>query len=120
VLPVDTLKFKGTKSYAERLKSAMEATGETDALVVISGAIMSVPVVVACFEFNFMGGSMGSVVGERFVRGAQAAIDQHVPFICITASGGAHAGGLDVADADGEDHRHAGQTGGKSCRSSRC
>ncbi|MTV40299.1 acetyl-CoA carboxylase, carboxyltransferase subunit beta [Duganella radicis] len=89
VLPVDTLKFKGSKSYTERLKSAMEATGETDALIVIGGAILSVPVVVACFEFNFMGGSMGSVVGERFVRGVQTAIDQHVPFICITASGGA-------------------------------
>lgn len=67
----------------------MEATGETDAMIVIGGAILSVPVVVACFEFDFMGGSMGSVVGERFVRGVQAAIDQHVPFICITASGGA-------------------------------
>jgi len=89
VLPVDTLKFKGSKSYPERLKAAMEATGETDAMIVISGAILSVPVVVACFEFDFMGGSMGAVVGERFVRGVQAAIDQHVPFICITASGGA-------------------------------
>ncbi|OEZ56992.1 acetyl-CoA carboxylase, carboxyltransferase subunit beta [Duganella sp. HH105] len=89
VLPVDTLKFKGSRSYPERLKAAMEATGETDAMIVISGAILSVPVVVACFEFDFMGGSMGAVVGERFVRGVQAAIDQHVPFICITASGGA-------------------------------
>jgi acetyl-CoA carboxylase carboxyl transferase subunit beta len=89
VLPVDTLKFKGSKSYPARLQAAMEATGETDAMIVISGAILSVPVVVACFEFDFMGGSMGSVVGERFVRGARAAIDQHVPFICITASGGA-------------------------------
>jgi acetyl-CoA carboxylase carboxyl transferase subunit beta len=89
VVPVDTLKFKGSRSYPERLKAAMEATGETDALIVIGGAILSVPVVVACFEFDFMGGSMGSVVGERFVRGVQAAIDQHVPFICITASGGA-------------------------------
>jgi len=88
-LPVDTLKFKDSKKYTDRLKSAMEATGETDALVVIGGSIMSIPVVVACFEFDFMAGSMGSVVGERFVRGAQAALEQKVPFICITATGGA-------------------------------
>ena len=88
-LPVDTLKFKDSKKYPERLKSALEATGETDALIVMGGAIMTLPAVVACFEFEFMGGSMGSVVGERFVRGAQAALDQKVPFICIAASGGA-------------------------------
>jgi acetyl-CoA carboxylase carboxyl transferase subunit beta len=88
-LPVDTLKFKDSKKYPERLKAAMEATGETDALVVMGGAIMSLPVVVACFEFEFMGGSMGSVVGERFVRGAQIALEQKVPFICVTATGGA-------------------------------
>ena len=89
VLPVDALKFKGSKTYTQRLQAATESTGETDALIVIAGAILSVPVVVACFEFDFMGGSMGSVVGERFVRGVQAAIDRHMPFICITASGGA-------------------------------
>ena len=89
ILPVDTLKFKDSKKYPDRLKSAMEATGETDAMVVMGGAIMSLPVVVACFEFEFMGGSMGSVVGERFVRGAQIALEQKVPFICITATGGA-------------------------------
>jgi acetyl-CoA carboxylase carboxyl transferase subunit beta len=88
-LPVDTLKFKDSKKYADRLKAAMEATGETDALIVLGGAIMSIPVVVACLEFEFMAGTMGSVVGERFVRGAQAALEQKVPFICITASGGA-------------------------------
>ncbi len=88
-LPVDTLKFKDSKKYPERLKAAMDATGETDALVVLGGAIMSLPVVVACFEFEFMGGSMGSVVGERFVRGAKVALEQKVPFICITATGGA-------------------------------
>jgi acetyl-CoA carboxylase carboxyl transferase subunit beta len=88
-LPVDTLKFKDSKKYPERLKAALEATGETDALIVMGGSIKTVPVVVSCFEFEFMGGSMGSVVGERFVRGAQAAIDQRVPFICIAASGGA-------------------------------
>jgi len=88
-LPIDVLKFKDSKKYPERLKAALEATGETDALVVVGGAIMTLPVVVACFEFEFMGGSMGSVVGERFVRGAQAAIEQKVPFICVAASGGA-------------------------------
>jgi acetyl-CoA carboxylase carboxyl transferase subunit beta len=88
-LPVDTLKFKDSKKYPDRLKAAMEATGETDALVVLGGSIMSLPVVVAAFEFEFMGGSMGSVVGERFVRGAQIALEQKVPFICITATGGA-------------------------------
>ena len=70
VLPVDALKFKDSKKYPERLKEAMEATGETDALVV-------------------MGGSMGSVVGERFVRGVETAIEQKVPFVCFTATGGA-------------------------------
>ena len=88
-LPVDTLKFKDSKKYPDRLKSAIEVTGETDAMVVMGGAIMTVPVVIACFEFEFMGGSMGSVVGERFVRGAQNALEQKVPFICITATGGA-------------------------------
>ncbi len=88
-LPIDTLKFKDSKKYPERLKAALEATGETDALIVMGGSIMTLPVVVSCFEFEFMGGSMGSVVGERFVRGAQAAIEQRVPFICIAASGGA-------------------------------
>jgi len=89
ILPIDTLKFKDSKKYPERLKSALEATGETDAMVVMGGSIMALPVVVSCFEFEFMGGSMGAVVGERFVRGAQAAIEQKVPFICITATGGA-------------------------------
>ena len=88
-LPLDTLKFKDSKKYPDRLKEAMEATGETDAMVVMAGAIHTVPVVVACFEFAFMGGSMGSVVGERFARGVQTAIEQKVPFICVTATGGA-------------------------------
>ena len=88
-LPVDTLKFKDSKKYTDRLKIAMETTGETDALIVIGGSILSIPVVVACFEFDFMAGSMGSVVGERFVRGVNAALEQKVPFICITATGGA-------------------------------
>ncbi|MCX7742113.1 MAG: acetyl-CoA carboxylase, carboxyltransferase subunit beta, partial [Tepidimonas sp.] len=89
VLPVDALKFKDSRKYPERLKEALEATGETDALVVMGGAVHTIPVVAACFEFDFMGGSMGSVVGERFVRGVDNAIDQRVPFICFTATGGA-------------------------------
>jgi acetyl-CoA carboxylase carboxyl transferase subunit beta len=88
-LPLDTLKFKDSKKYSDRLKDAMESTGETDALVVMGGAIHTVPVVAAIFEFGFMGGSMGSVVGERFSRGVQTAIEQKVPFICVTATGGA-------------------------------
>jgi acetyl-CoA carboxylase carboxyl transferase subunit beta len=88
-VPVDALKFKDSKKYPERLKAALENTGETDALVVMGGAVMSVPLVAACFEFDFMGGSMGSVVGERFVRGVVTAVEQKVPFVCFTASGGA-------------------------------
>ncbi|MEZ7828312.1 MAG: acetyl-CoA carboxylase, carboxyltransferase subunit beta [Brachymonas denitrificans] len=89
VLPVDALKFKDSRKYPERLKEALEATNETDALIVMGGSVQSINVVVACFEFDFMGGSMGSVVGERFVRGVEHAIEQKVPFICFTATGGA-------------------------------
>ncbi|MEY4284743.1 MAG: hypothetical protein RL111_1418 [Pseudomonadota bacterium] len=89
VIPMDPLKFKDSRKYPERIKEAMEATGETDALVVMGGSVLSIPVVAACFEFDFMGGSMGSVVGERFVRGVHTAMEQKVPFICFTATGGA-------------------------------
>ena len=89
VLPMDPLKFKDSRKYPERLKEALENTGETDALVVMGGAVHSINLVAACFEFDFMGGSMGSVVGERFVRGVHTAIEQKVPFICFTATGGA-------------------------------
>ena len=89
VLPVDPLKFKDSKKYPERLKDALENTGETDALVVMGGAVHSIPVVAAGFEFEFMGGSMGSVVGERFVRGVEMACGQKTPFISFTATGGA-------------------------------
>ncbi|TAK79847.1 MAG: acetyl-CoA carboxylase carboxyltransferase subunit beta [Aquabacterium sp.] len=89
VLPVDPLRFKDSKKYPDRLKDALETTGETDALVVMGGALHSIPVVAACFEFDFMGGSMGSVVGERFVRGVEAALDQKTPFISFAATGGA-------------------------------
>ena len=89
VIPVDPLKFKDSRKYPERLKEAMSNTGETDALVVVGGAVQSINLVAACFEFDFMGGSMGSVVGERFVRGVHTAIEQKVPFVCFTATGGA-------------------------------
>ena len=89
VVPVDPLKFKDSKRYPDRLAAANEDTGEADALLVVQGAIKTVPVVVACFEFEFLGGSMGSVVGERFVRGVKAALEQRLPFICVTATGGA-------------------------------
>ena len=89
VVPVDSLKFKDSKKYPDRLMEANEATGESDSLVVMQGAIKTMPVVAAAFEFEFMGGSMGSVLGERFVRGVQNAVEQKMPFICITASGGA-------------------------------
>jgi acetyl-CoA carboxylase carboxyl transferase subunit beta len=89
VTPLDPLKFKDSKKYPDRLKEAQTATSETDALVVMGGSIKAVPVVVAAFEFKFMGGSMGSVVGERFVLGVEAAIESNSAFICFAASGGA-------------------------------
>jgi acetyl-CoA carboxylase carboxyl transferase subunit beta len=89
VLPLDPLKFKDSRKYTERLSAATSETGEADALVVMQGTIHGAPVVIACFEFEFLGGSMGSVVGERFVRGVLAAEEQRVPFVCITATGGA-------------------------------
>jgi acetyl-CoA carboxylase carboxyl transferase subunit beta len=87
--PMDPLKFKDSRRYPERVAEATKHTGESDAMVVMSGTILSVPVVLACFEFGFMGGSMGSVVGERFVRGVRAAIENRASFICVAASGGA-------------------------------
>jgi len=89
VTPVDTLKFKDDKRYPERLEEAEKTTGETDALIVMQGAIKNVGVVAAAFEFEFMGGSMGSAVGERFVRGVHACLDQGLPLVCVTATGGA-------------------------------
>lgn len=89
VEPIDSLKFKDSRKYPERLSEAQNETNETDAMVVMSGTIQGMPVVVACFEFEFMGGSMGSVVGERFVRGVERAMELGVPFISIAASGGA-------------------------------
>jgi len=89
VQPIDPLKFKDSKTYAERIVESQKAVAEKDALVVVQGSIKTVPAVVAAFEFKFMGGSMGSVVGERFVRGVQTAIDNKMAFVCVSASGGA-------------------------------
>ena len=89
VLSVDTLKFKDQKKYSDRLVEAKKKTNEDDALIVMQGSIHALPVVAASFEFDFMGGSMGSVVGERFVRGVQVSLEQKCPYICFSASGGA-------------------------------
>ncbi len=89
VTSLDPLKFKDGKKYPDRLKEAQTCTSETDALVVIGGSVKAVPVVAAAFEFKFMGGSMGSVVGERFVLGVEAAIESNSAFVCFSASGGA-------------------------------
>lgn len=89
IKPVDILKFKDSRKYTERLKAAKKETGEEDALVVMRGKIHGLPVVVAAFDFKFIAGSMGSVVGERFVRGVKTAVNSKCPFICIATSGGA-------------------------------
>lgn len=89
VKPVDILKFKDSKTYVERLETTQSKISEDDALVVMQGTINQSPAVVAAFEFRFIGGSMGSVVGERFVRGVQVAVENNCPFICVAASGGA-------------------------------
>ncbi len=89
IQPVDMLTFHDKQPYSERLSKAQEKTGENDALIVIHGQLKGMPIVVGAFNFSFMGGSMGSVVGERFVRGANIAIEHHAPLICFAASGGA-------------------------------
>ncbi|XXQ68494.1 acetyl-CoA carboxylase, carboxyltransferase subunit beta [Neisseriaceae bacterium B1] len=89
VKPVDILKFKDSKKYPDRLSAAKKQTGEDDAMVVMKGTLNGLPVVVAAFEFRFIGGSMGSVVGERFVEGVRRAAADNCSFICAAASGGA-------------------------------
>jgi acetyl-CoA carboxylase carboxyl transferase subunit beta len=89
VVPMDPLKFKDSRKYTDRLEEAEKETGETDALVVMQGSVKSVGLIAAAFEFGFLGGSMGSVVGERFVRAVQACCDEGLPFVCFTATGGA-------------------------------
>ncbi len=87
--PEDVLKFKDSKKYKDRISQAQKATGEKDALVTMKGTVLDVPMVAAAFEFRFMGGSMGSVVGERFVRTVNVALEEEIPFVCFSASGGA-------------------------------
>jgi acetyl-CoA carboxylase carboxyl transferase subunit beta len=89
VSPEDRLKFRDSKRYRDRLAAAQKETGELDALVVIAGRVLGVPLVAAAFDFRFMGGSMGSVVGERFVRAVDACVEQELPLVCFMASGGA-------------------------------
>ena len=85
----DPLKFKDSKKYKDRLNAAQKATEEKDALIVMCGKLKGMDLVAAAFEFRFMGGSMGSVVGERFVRGANIALEKRIPYVCFSASGGA-------------------------------
>jgi len=87
--PVDALKFKDLKKYKDRLIQAQKATNENDALIAMKGSVKGVPVVAAAFEFKFMGGSMGSVVGERFVRAVNVCLKENLPLVCYSASGGA-------------------------------
>lgn len=89
VKPIDKFKFRDSKKYRDRLSQAQKKTGETDALVVIAGRVKSIPVVACGFEFDFMGGSMGSVVGERFIRAVDYSISHRTPLVCFSASGGA-------------------------------
>ena len=87
--PVDVLKFRDSKKYRDRLNAAQKLTGETDALVAMRGTVEGLPMVAAAFEFRFMGGSMGAVVGERLVRAVNTSLEHKIPFVCFSASGGA-------------------------------
>jgi acetyl-CoA carboxylase carboxyl transferase subunit beta len=89
IAPKDPLRFRDSRKYTDRLKEAQADTHEQDALIVIRGQLMGLPLVAAAFEFDFMGGSMGSVVGEKFVRGINTCLEFGVPFVCFNASGGA-------------------------------
>ena len=89
VKPVDKLKFRDRKKYKDRLLEAQKRTGNLDALVVARGTLNELPLVVAAFDFEFLGGSMGSVVGERFVHAVEASIEGDMPMVCFSASGGA-------------------------------
>lgn len=87
--PTDVLKFRDQKRYAERIKAAQKATGERDALITLQGRLKGRDLVASAFDFAYMGGSMGSVVGERFALGAEKALELGCPFVCFSASGGA-------------------------------
>ncbi len=89
VEPEDPLKFRDSKKYRDRLTAAQKAVGEKDALIVLAGAVKGIDLVACAFEFRFLGGSMGSVVGERFVRGAEHCLEHRLPLVCFSSSGGA-------------------------------
>ena len=89
VQPIDTLKFKDSKKYKDRITQAQKSTGEKDALLAMTGTVNGLPLVAVAFDFGFMGGSMGSVVGEKFVRAAKISLERKIPLVCFSASGGA-------------------------------
>ena len=89
IKPVDRLKFRDSKKYKDRLSQAQKETGEDDALIVMLGKVKGITLIACAFEFEFMGGSMGAVVGERFARAAEAALRDNIPLVCFSASGGA-------------------------------
>jgi acetyl-CoA carboxylase carboxyl transferase subunit beta len=87
--PIDILRFRDSKKYKDRISQAQKATSESDALIAMKGTLKGLPLTAAAFEFSYMGGSMGSVVGERFVRAANISLAERIPFVCFSASGGA-------------------------------
>lgn len=89
VEPIDRLKFRDVKKYRERLNQAQKATGEKDALIAMKGSVKGIEIVASAFEFNFHGGSMGYAVGEKFTRAANLALENNIPYVCFSASGGA-------------------------------
>jgi acetyl-CoA carboxylase carboxyl transferase subunit beta len=87
--PVDLLKFKDRKKYKDRISAAQKSTGEKDALIVVKGKVTDIPVIAAAFEFSFTGGSMGAVVGEKFTQAVNTCIEEKLPLVCFSTSGGA-------------------------------
>jgi acetyl-CoA carboxylase carboxyl transferase subunit beta len=87
--PIDRLKFRDSKKYKDRISAAHKSTGENEAIVAVKGKLGGIPVILTCFNFEFMGGSMGAAVGEKFVRATEMAIQEKMPLICVSASGGA-------------------------------
>ena len=108
ITPEDPLKFRDSKRYKDRLVQAQKATHERDALIVLAGQLQGLPIVASAFEFQFLGGSMGSVVGERFKRGVDHCHRaSHAVRVLHRQRRRAHAGGVVFVDADGEDRRGA-------------
>ena len=105
--PIDFLKFKDSKKYKDRINAAQKSTGEKEALIVVKGNLMELPVIVAAFEFNFIGGSMGSVVGEKFLIAGQSALEGQAPLICFSTSTNARS--TDVIIPNGKNHCNIGK-----------